>query len=316
MSVWRNAAWTAAVAEAHWVGISLVRSPTLVSVESRRDVVADRNWIVLIPPFELHELRPQGEAAQGAVTLLVGGSQIEGIDIGRLPALVTDPALGERVAALVAHVQHGVRSDEQATTIRSMLEQLLLCSIPIAAGRVPRFSRLARVRTFLQTHVSEPVSIGDLARMSALSECHLISAFRYEFGLPPHAYHSRLRLAAACEALARGMAVASVAYEYGFATGPKRKFSRLRGVLGVATRRTVTLRIGRHDRIYEGRWLRTTNRRMVKRERPGATGIPGEGTPGAFRAAAVVNLTYSTSVLMRRGQDFDVFNATRPLFTC
>ena len=215
-----------------WLAISLVRSPTLVSVESRRDVVADRNWIVLVPAFELHELRPQGEAAQMPVTLLLGGSQIEGLEFVRLPALVSDRALGEKVASLIAHVQCGMRSDEQGTTIRSMLEQLLLCSRPIAPGRVPRFSRLTRVRTFLQTHVSEAVSIDELARMSALSECHLISAFRYEFGLPPHAYHLRLRLAAACEALARGMAVASVAYEYGFADQShlSRKFKAVYGV--------------------------------------------------------------------------------------
>ena len=215
-----------------WFGISLVRSPTLVSVESRRDVVADRNWIVLIPAFKLHELRPQVEAAQGAVTLLLGGSHVEGLDIAALPALVTDPALGEGMAALVAQVQHGVRSDEQTTTIRSILEQLLLCSIPLAAGRIRRTSPLAPVRTFLQTHVTEPVSIEDLARMTALSGCHLISAFRYEFGLPPHAYHLRLRLAAACEALARGMAVASVAYEYGFADQShlSRKFKAVYGV--------------------------------------------------------------------------------------
>lgn len=215
-----------------WLAISLVRSPTLVSLESRRDVVADRNWIVLIPAFELHDLRPQGDAAQAPVTLLLGGSHIEGLDIVRLPALVSDPALGERVAALVARAQRGVQSSEQATTIRSMLEQLLLSSVAIAPGRVPRFSRLTRVRTFLQTHMTEPVSIQDLARMSALSECHLISAFRYEFGLPPHAYHLRLRLAAACEALARGMAVASVAYEYGFADQShlSRKFKSVYGI--------------------------------------------------------------------------------------
>ena len=229
-----------------WVGISLVRSPTLVSLESRRDVVADRNWIVLIPPFELHELRPQGEAALGAVTLLVGGSQIEGLDIARLPALVADPALGERVAALIAQARNGVRSDEQATAIRSTLEHLLVAGMPIAAGRIRQYSRLTRVRTFLQTHVSEPVSIEDLARMTGLSQCHLISAFRYEFGLPPHAYHLRLRLARACEALAGGMAVASVAYEYGFADQShlSRKFKSVYGVSPAAwaTRRAGTLR--------------------------------------------------------------------------
>jgi AraC-like DNA-binding protein len=215
-----------------WFAISLLRSPALVTVESRRDVVADRNWIVLIPAFELHELRPQGEAAQGPVTLLLGGAHVEGLDIAALPGLVTDPAVGEKVAALIARVQQGMRSDEQAAAIRSMLEQLLPCSMSIAAGRIRRFSRLARVRTFLQSHVSDPVSIDDLARMTALSECHLISAFRYEFGLPPHAYHLRLRLATACEALARGMAVASVAYEYGFADQShlSRKFKAVYGV--------------------------------------------------------------------------------------
>jgi|SRR6185437_15924666 len=48
-----------------WFGISLVRSPAVVTVESRRDVVADRNRVVLIPPFQLHGLRPLGEAAKG-----------------------------------------------------------------------------------------------------------------------------------------------------------------------------------------------------------------------------------------------------------
>lgn len=232
-----------------WFGISLVRSPVVVSVESRRDVVADRNWIVLIPSFELHGLRAQGEAAQGAVTLLLGGSYLAGIALPTLPALVPDPAFGEIAAALLAHVQDRVRSGEQATTIRSMLEQLLLCSIPLTVRRIRRSSPLARVRTFLQTNVSEPVSTADLARMSALSESHLISAFHYEFGLPPHAYHLRLRLAAACEALARGLAVASVAYEFGFADQShlNRKFKAVYGVTPAAwaTASAATLPSGR-----------------------------------------------------------------------
>src|SRR5512133_1115882 len=64
-----------------WLGIILVRSPTVVSVESRRDVLADRNQVVLIPPFQLHGLRPLGEAAEGAVTLLLGSSHLEGLGL-------------------------------------------------------------------------------------------------------------------------------------------------------------------------------------------------------------------------------------------
>ena len=44
-----------------WFAISLVRSPAVVTVESRRDVVAPRHSAVLIPPFHLYGLRPVGE---------------------------------------------------------------------------------------------------------------------------------------------------------------------------------------------------------------------------------------------------------------
>jgi AraC-like DNA-binding protein len=230
-----------------WFGISLVRSTALISVESRRDIIADRNWIVLIPSFELHWLRALGDAAQGAVTLLLGGSCLAGLELPTLPALVTDPTFGERAAALIAQVQEG-RSAEQGTTIRSLLEQLLLCSIPLTPGNI-RPTPLARVRTFLQTNVNESVSTGELARMSVFSETHLIHAFHYEFGLPPHAYHLRRRLAAACEALAQGMAVASVAYEFGFADQShlSRKFKAVYGVTpaawAAASPRTLLARV-------------------------------------------------------------------------
>jgi hypothetical protein len=50
----------------------------------------------------------------------------------------------------------------------------------------------------------------------------------------------------------------------------------------------------------------------------GARGqYPGEGTlSGPVARQRSLNLTYSTSVLAQRGQDFETFNATRPLFTC
>jgi AraC-like DNA-binding protein len=92
------------------------------------------------------------------------------------------------------------------------------------------------VRTVLQAHVSEAVPTENLARMSGLSESHLIRSFHYEFGLPPHVYHQRHRLAAACEALARGLPIASVAYECGFADQShlNRKFKAVYGLTPAA----------------------------------------------------------------------------------
>jgi len=214
-----------------WFGICLIRSRALVTVQARREVVADRNWIVLIPAFQLYGLRAQGEAAPGALTLLLGSSHLEGLDLPTQAALVTDSALGGKVADQIAQLQRPVLAVDQATTIRSLLEQLLSCSTPLA-GRVRHSSPLAPLLTLLRGRVSESVPTQDLARVSGLSEWHLIRAFHYEFGLPPHAYHLRLRLAFACDLLARGLTIASVAYECGFADQChlNRKFKAIYGL--------------------------------------------------------------------------------------
>ena len=89
---------------------------------------------MLIPAFQLYGLRAQGEAAPGALTLLLGGSHLEGLDPSHLAALVTDSALGGKVADQIAQLQRPVLAVDQATTIRSLLEQLLSCSTPLAGA--------------------------------------------------------------------------------------------------------------------------------------------------------------------------------------
>jgi AraC-like DNA-binding protein len=217
-----------------WFGISLVRSPAVVSLEARREIAIDRHSIVLIPRFHLFGLRPRGEAPDRAVTLLLGGSHLEGLGFSAQAALVTDAALGEEVG-LLAQWRHPVRSVEQARTIRSMLERLAARGTPLAAHR-PRGISLVRVRDYLRAQVNQPVSVEELARLSGLSASYLVRTFHYEFGLPPHAYHLRVRLAAACKLLTLGRAIASVAYECGFADQShlSRRFKAVYGVTPAA----------------------------------------------------------------------------------
>jgi AraC-like DNA-binding protein len=68
--------------------------------------------------------------------------------------------------------------------------------------------------------------------MSGLTESHFIRAFHHDFGLPPHAYHMRLRLAEASRLLARGQSVSTVAFDCGFADQShlSRKFREVYGV--------------------------------------------------------------------------------------
>jgi AraC-like DNA-binding protein len=215
-----------------WFAMSLVRSPAVVTVESRRDIVAHKYSVVLIPPFQLYGLRGLGELGEGAVTLLLPGTRREGRGLPTQAALATDPALGEEVGALMSRLLSPVASVEHATAVGSLFERLLEHSAPLIPDRTRQDSPLAPVRTYLRANVNEQVPTWDVARMSGFGATQAVRAFHYEFGLPPHAYHLRVRLATACELLSRGVAIARVANECGFADQShlSRRFKAVYGV--------------------------------------------------------------------------------------
>ena len=218
-----------------WFSICLVRSRGLGMTETRRDFVLDQNCIVLIPSFQLFALRHQGRD-QGPVTLLLAGTLCQSLDFSAQEVLVTDAPLGEGMTALIAQWQRPAGSEEDLPKIRSVVERLMARGTPLAAARPRRISSLVRVREYLRAQISQPVTTEELSQVSGLSEPYLIRAFHYAFGLPPHAYHLRVRLAAACELLTRGRSVASVAYECGFADQShlSRKFKAIYGLTPAA----------------------------------------------------------------------------------
>jgi AraC-like DNA-binding protein len=217
-------------------GITLVRSPTFVRVESSASLVPDQNRILLIPQLQLYALRAQGGMAQGPVTLLLKASELEGLGVPDRPALVSDEECGAQVAALVAGLQRPAGSVERVPISRWVLERLLARSTPLGYARSRRATRLVAVREYLRAHLDEPVQTAALAAISGLTECHLIRSFHLEFGLPPHAYHLRLRLAVAAELLSNGLSVSTVAYECGFADQShlSRKFKEVYGLTPAA----------------------------------------------------------------------------------
>jgi AraC-like DNA-binding protein len=195
-------------------GITILPAPAVLRVECSRSVVADRNWALLTPPSHLHAVRVE-DRTPGALTLLLRAAQRQDLAIPDRPALVPDAALGAEVAALVARWRRPLRALESVVATRSVLERLLARSTPLGPSR--RATALLPVRNYLQAHPDGPVPIEALAAMCGLTEGHLIRAFHMEFGLPPHAYHLRVRLAAASDLLAQGLAVSAAAYECGFA---------------------------------------------------------------------------------------------------
>ena len=73
-----------------------------------------------------------------------------------------------------------------------------------------------RVRDCLESRYAENLTLEELARIADLSPFHLISVFRKELGLPPHAYQIRLRLNHAKALLAQAATIGEAALKSGF----------------------------------------------------------------------------------------------------
>ncbi|KFX69709.1 AraC family transcriptional regulator [Pseudomonas taeanensis MS-3] len=87
----------------------------------------------------------------------------------------------------------------------------------LSGGLAPTQRR--RLREFIEEHLSEPLSLGHLAGLCALSEYHFARMFHLSFGMPPHRYLLSRRLARA-QALLRQTAqpLGEIALACGFSS--------------------------------------------------------------------------------------------------
>lgn len=87
--------------------------------------------------------------------------------------------------------------------------------------RAGRFSAplLERLQAFIAEHLSSELSIARLAEVACMSPDHFAHCFKLTFGMPPHRYVQRQRIAAGQRLLRdTRMPIAQVAVEVGFAS--------------------------------------------------------------------------------------------------
>jgi len=85
----------------------------------------------------------------------------------------------------------------------------------VRGGLAPAVVR--RVQEYLQAHLAEPVTLGELAREAGLSEYHFARMFGQSLGCPPHRYLLGLRLKRAKQLLeSTRMTLDSITYAVGY----------------------------------------------------------------------------------------------------
>jgi AraC-like DNA-binding protein len=86
-----------------------------------------------------------------------------------------------------------------------------------ASTRAELFRRVHCARDYLHAHAAEPVALAEIARAACLSPHHLLRVFARVFGVTPHRYLQRLRIARACGLLRDPRrSVTDVCLEVGF----------------------------------------------------------------------------------------------------
>lgn len=220
-----------------------IRSGGVIRVESRRTIVVENDCLLIVPPLQLYGLRSVRGSNYSAVTVLVEMPELDDAAVNQLPGLVSVPTLHEAWIALVGGEEGTGPQIERALALRSLIEGWITKSTPLPAGHVTGWAAPLRpLRDYMRTHLNEAIPTAMLVEKSGLTASHCIRAFGHQFGLPPHAYHIQLRLAAACELLAQGERVATVAYDCGFADQShlSRKFREAYGIAPAAWAALIT----------------------------------------------------------------------------
>lgn len=116
---------------------------------------------------------------------------------------------------------------------------------PAKGGLAPWAQR--RCLDFMHAHLSDDISLDDLAAETQLSQFHFARMFKHSLGVPPRVYLTRLRMEKACELLERSdLSVTEIAFEVGYGSSQAfaRVFLKERSMTPTAYRRTVANTVG------------------------------------------------------------------------
>jgi AraC family transcriptional regulator of arabinose operon len=171
----------------------------------RHEVAAGQ--VVVVPPDTPHEYGA-GDAAPWTLWWLHldGRDLAEFLRVAGLSAAAPVRQLSD-VYRVVALIEEVVQAMERDQTFASVLAasgaawhlMALLCSERRVGS--PRESAVEQAQEYLRQHVTERVSVDELAALARLSPSHFAARFKQETGSTPLRYQTQLRMARARELL-------------------------------------------------------------------------------------------------------------------
>jgi AraC-like DNA-binding protein len=176
--------------------------------------------------------------------LLAAAEMLEQFELPVLPNLIiSDVAFVERFLHLHIALAEEPSQLECETLILGFLTQLILqyAENPPNLQELQEPAIVRQVREYLEDNYAENVSLTQLAKIADRTPAHLVRVFSAEVGLPPHVYHTQVRIARAKTLLMQGYTVVDVAQATGFADHAhfSRKFKQLNGVTPTIYRQNI-----------------------------------------------------------------------------
>jgi len=193
-------------------------------------------WI--LPPYVVHDGRPATGAGFRKRVLYVELSTLGEELIG--PSVDRPVVGGPRLRAAVSAVHETLaRADdllEAETRFAFVIERVRMAltrsATRVAGDDVPADDLAEALRTYLDLHLFEPVTMAEASAVLAASPTRLARSFATVFGIPPHRYVLGRRMDAARRQILAGQPLADVAAEVGFVDQAHltRHFRRFLGV--------------------------------------------------------------------------------------
>jgi len=201
--------------------------------------------VVLINPFEVHTGYAVGDTPLIYRTLYPTPELLAEITAtivernAEVPFFPQTVVWDDRLAPMILQAHRACEDGADSLTVESLTLAALTFLIrrhaePRVTMRPFKNERAAvkRAKEYLAENFTQNISLETLSKIAYLSPFHLLRAFRQSVGLPPHEYLINLRIEHGKQLLAKGRALAEVAYETGFCDQShfSRQFKRLVGI--------------------------------------------------------------------------------------